>query len=81
MRGCTPRSPASCCARGPGLPLTLNGVPYLDKPPLLYALLAASFSVAGPSEASARAVSAGAALVAIAATAWLARASSAGGPA
>jgi len=56
---------------GPGLPLTLNGVPYLDKPPLLYALLAASFSVAGPSEASARAVSAGAALVAIAATAWL----------
>jgi len=56
---------------GPGLPLTLNGVPYLDKPPLLYALLAGSFAIAGPSEAAARAVSAGAALVAIAATAWL----------
>jgi 4-amino-4-deoxy-L-arabinose transferase-like glycosyltransferase len=56
---------------GPGLPLTLNGVPYLDKPPLLYALLAGAFTVAGPSEETARAVSAGAALAAIAATAWL----------
>src|SRR5262245_17853532 len=56
---------------GPGLPLTLNGVPYLDKPPLLYALLASSFAVAGPSEETARAVSAAAALIAIAATAWL----------
>jgi 4-amino-4-deoxy-L-arabinose transferase-like glycosyltransferase len=56
---------------GPTLPLTLNGVPYLDKPPLLYALLAGAFSVAGPCEAPARAVSAAAALVTIAATAWL----------
>src|SRR5262245_8215417 len=56
---------------GPGLPLTLNGVPYIDKPPLLYALLAGAFAVAGPSEEAARAVSAAAALVAIAATAWL----------
>lgn len=56
---------------GPGLPLTLNGVAYLDKPPLLYALLAGAFSVAGTREAPARAVSAAAALVTIAATAWL----------
>ena len=42
---------------GPGLPLTLNGVAYLDKPPLLYALLAGAFSVAGTREAPARAVS------------------------
>jgi 4-amino-4-deoxy-L-arabinose transferase-like glycosyltransferase len=56
---------------GGGLPLTLAGVPYLDKPPLLYALLATAFSVAGPSEAAARAVSVVAALLAIGATAWL----------
>jgi 4-amino-4-deoxy-L-arabinose transferase-like glycosyltransferase len=54
-----------------GLPLTLVGVPYVDKPPLLYALLATAFSVAGASEASARVVSALAALVAVGATAWL----------
>jgi 4-amino-4-deoxy-L-arabinose transferase-like glycosyltransferase len=56
---------------GPGLPLTLNGVPYLDKPPLLYVLLAGAFAVDEPSEEAARAVPAAAALVAIAATAWL----------
>jgi hypothetical protein len=58
-------------AAGRVLPLTLGGVVYLDKPPLLYALLAAAFSVAGPSEAAARLVSALAALVAVGATAWL----------
>jgi 4-amino-4-deoxy-L-arabinose transferase-like glycosyltransferase len=57
--------------RGVAMPLTLVGVPYLDKPPLLYVLLAAAFSAVGPSEASARLVSAMAALVAIGATAWL----------
>jgi len=51
--------------------LRLNGVPYLDKPPLLYGLLAAAFALAGEGEAAARAVSAGAGLAAIAATAWL----------
>jgi 4-amino-4-deoxy-L-arabinose transferase-like glycosyltransferase len=56
---------------GGGLPLTLVGVPYVDKPPLLYTLLAASFAVAGAREASARVVSALAALVAVGATAWL----------
>jgi 4-amino-4-deoxy-L-arabinose transferase-like glycosyltransferase len=56
---------------GGALPLTLGGVAYLDKPPLLYALLAAAFSVAGPTEAVARIVSALAALLAIGATAWL----------
>ncbi|HKQ62750.1 MAG TPA: hypothetical protein VJS92_15775, partial [Candidatus Polarisedimenticolaceae bacterium] len=44
------------------LALTLNGVPYVDKPPLLYVLIAAVSRVAGQSEAAARAVSAGAAL-------------------
>jgi len=53
------------------LALTLNGVPYVDKPPLLYVLIAAVSRVAGQSEAAARAVSAGAALAAVGATAWL----------
>jgi len=56
----------------PGLPLTLNGVPYVDKPPLLYVLMAAAFHAVGPNEAAARLVSALAALVAIGTTAWLA---------
>ena len=56
---------------GPALPLTLDGVPYVDKPPLFYALLAGAFSLAEPDEATARLVSALAALVAIGATAWL----------
>ena len=56
---------------GGALPLTLSGVPYVDKPPLLYALLAAAFSVAGPSEAAARVVSALAGLLAVGVTAWL----------
>ena len=51
--------------------LTLNGVRYVDKPPLLYVLIAAASAVAGPSEATARAVSAGAAVAAVGATAWL----------
>ncbi|RPH82418.1 MAG: phospholipid carrier-dependent glycosyltransferase, partial [Candidatus Rokuibacteriota bacterium] len=58
-------------AAGPALPLTLGGVVYLDKPPLLYALLAIAFWVAGPGEAAARCVSAFAALLAVGATAWL----------
>jgi len=57
---------------GSGLfPLTLAGVPYVDKPPLLYLLLATAFGVAGPSETAARIVSALAALAAVGATAWL----------
>jgi len=51
--------------------LTLNGVRYVDKPPLLYVLIALASAVSGPSEAAARAVSAVAALVAVGATAWL----------
>jgi 4-amino-4-deoxy-L-arabinose transferase-like glycosyltransferase len=53
------------------LALTLNGVRYIDKPPLLYVLIAAVCAVAGPSEAAARAVSACAAVAAVGATAWL----------
>jgi 4-amino-4-deoxy-L-arabinose transferase-like glycosyltransferase len=51
--------------------LTLNGVRYVDKPPLHYVLIALASAVSGPSEAAARAVSAIAALVAVGATAWL----------
>ena len=51
--------------------LTLSGVRYVDKPPLLYALLAAAFALGGPGEAAARAVPALAALAAVGATAWL----------
>ena len=57
-------------SRGPGV-LTLNGVSYVDKPPLLYVLLGGAFTLAGPSETAARAVPALAALAAVAATAWL----------
>ncbi|MBI4635925.1 MAG: glycosyltransferase family 39 protein [Candidatus Rokubacteria bacterium] len=51
--------------------LTLNGIAYVDKPPLLYALMAGALSLAGTSEAAARAVPALGALGAVAATAWL----------
>ena len=53
------------------LRLTLDGVRYVDKPPLLYVLIAGSFAVGGLAEASARAVAAMGAVVAVAATAWL----------
>ena len=53
------------------LRLTLDGVRYVDKPPLLYVLLAAAFAVGGHGEAVARSVAAAGALVAVAATAWL----------
>jgi len=58
-------------AGGDPLALSLNGVRYVDKPPLLYALMAAAFAVGGQREATARAVPALAALAAIGATAWL----------
>ena len=58
-------------ASGDPLTLTLNGVRYVDKPPLLYVLAALGFATLGPSEAVARAVPAVAALAAIWATAWL----------
>ena len=59
-------------ASGDPLRLTLNGVRYVDKPPLLYVLLAGALAVGGATEATARMVPALAALVAVAATAWLA---------
>jgi 4-amino-4-deoxy-L-arabinose transferase-like glycosyltransferase len=58
-------------AGGDPLDLRLNGVRYVDKPPLLYVLLAGAFGVAGESEAVARAVPAVAALAGVAAVAWL----------
>ena len=51
--------------------LRLDGVRYVDKPPLLYWLIALAFRVLGPTEAAARAVSAVGAVAAVAATAWL----------
>jgi hypothetical protein len=57
-------------ASGDPLRLTLNGVRYVDKPPLLYALLAVAFTLGGPGEGPARLVPALAALAAVAATAW-----------
>jgi len=58
-------------ASGDPLRLTLAGVRYVDKPPLLYLLLAGAFAVGSASEGTARAVAALGALVAVAATAWL----------
>jgi 4-amino-4-deoxy-L-arabinose transferase-like glycosyltransferase len=51
--------------------LTLSGVRYVDKPPLLYALIGLTFRMAGESEFTARLVPALAAVAAVAATAWL----------
>jgi hypothetical protein len=58
-------------AGGHPFDLRLNGVRYVDKPPLLYVLLAGAFAVAGESEAVARAVPALAALAGVGAVAWL----------
>jgi hypothetical protein len=58
-------------ASGDPLDLRLNGVRYVDKPPLLYLLVAGAFALAGESEAVARTVPAAAALAAVAAVAWL----------
>src|SRR5262245_59427171 len=58
-------------ASGNGLVLTLNGVRYLDKPPLLYWLTAAAFSVFGESEWAARLAPVAGAVLAAAATALL----------
>lgn len=56
---------------GDPLALTLNGVRYVDKPPLLYVLMGGSFALLGPNEGSARLVAALGALVTLAATAAL----------
>jgi 4-amino-4-deoxy-L-arabinose transferase-like glycosyltransferase len=58
-------------AGGDPLRLTLNGVRYVDKPPLLYVLLAGAFAVGGAAEGTARLVPALGALLGVAATAWL----------
>lgn len=58
-------------ARGDPLELRLNGVRYYDKPPLLYWLGAAAFSVAGPTEWAARLGPALGAALAVAGTALL----------
>ncbi|HEV8585356.1 MAG TPA: glycosyltransferase family 39 protein, partial [Methylomirabilota bacterium] len=56
---------------GDPLRLSLNGVRYVDKPPLLYVLLAGAAGLGGASEAVARVVPALGGLAAVAATAWL----------
>jgi 4-amino-4-deoxy-L-arabinose transferase-like glycosyltransferase len=58
-------------ASGDPFDLRLSGIPYVDKPPLLYALVAAAFALAGESEAVARAVPALAALAAVGAVVWM----------
>ena len=51
--------------------LRMDGVRYFDKPPLLYWLMAASFSLAGPTEAAARVWPALAGVGVAAATGWI----------
>jgi len=58
-------------ASGDWLSPTLNGVRYVDKPPLLYWLAAGAFSIVGVHEWAARLPSILGAAVAVAATAWL----------
>jgi 4-amino-4-deoxy-L-arabinose transferase-like glycosyltransferase len=50
----------------------LNYVPYIEKPPLLYWLTAASMKLLGVSQFAARLVNAGAALIGVLATYWFA---------
>jgi 4-amino-4-deoxy-L-arabinose transferase-like glycosyltransferase len=52
-------------ASGDPVDLRLNGIPYVDKPPLLYLLLAAAFQLGGLSETTARLVPGLAALAAV----------------
>jgi hypothetical protein len=56
----------------------VNGVPYLEKPPLFYWLMAASYSVFGQSEIAARLVPALASLAVILALLWLGKKNGAG---
>jgi 4-amino-4-deoxy-L-arabinose transferase-like glycosyltransferase len=58
-------------ATGDWLTLRLNGVPYFDKPPLLYWLAASSFTLFGPAEGTARLGPLLGAVLAAAATALL----------
>jgi 4-amino-4-deoxy-L-arabinose transferase-like glycosyltransferase len=58
-------------ASGDWLTLRLNGVRYLDKPPLLYWLAAGAFALFGDGEWAARLVPLGGAVLAAAATALL----------
>jgi len=51
---------------------TLDGVPYLEKPPLLYWIAAASFALFGPGEVAARAAPWLGAVLMLSATAWFA---------
>lgn len=58
-------------ASGRPFDLRFAGVRYVDKPPLMYWLIALAFAALGPTEAAARAVSALGGVAAVAATAWL----------
>ena len=58
-------------ASGDWTTLRANGVRYFDKPPLLYWLMAASFAVAGPTEAVARLWPALAGVGVAAVTGWI----------
>ncbi|CAN0429108.1 unnamed protein product, partial [Phaeothamnion confervicola] len=49
----------------------LDGLPYIEKPPLLYWLTALGFGLFGPTEAAARAVPAAASLSVVATALWL----------
>ena len=61
----------SILERGDWIRLSIDGIPYFDKPPVLYWLIALSFRLAGPTEAAARVWSALAAVGIAAVTARL----------
>lgn len=52
---------------------TLNGLPYIEKPPLLYWALASSYAVLGVNEFAARVVPLGAAMLQLALLVWFGR--------
>ncbi len=67
------RIPAEMLASRDFVIPTLNGVPYLEKPPLLYWITALAYAVFGVSETSARAAPVLGALLTFASAAWFAR--------
>jgi 4-amino-4-deoxy-L-arabinose transferase-like glycosyltransferase len=67
------RIPVEMLSSGDFVIPTLNGVPYLEKPPLMYWITALAYAVCGVSEASARAAPVLGALLTFASVAWFAR--------
>ncbi|HSQ04303.1 MAG TPA: phospholipid carrier-dependent glycosyltransferase, partial [Burkholderiales bacterium] len=67
------RIPQEMLESGQWIVPTLNGVPYLEKPPLMYWLTAAAYAIFGANEASARIGPVTGILLLLSAVYWFAR--------